>query len=51
MAQFEERNARAGFFERNDFEAVCAHLRPELEALAKAAYITGWRKSELRSRR
>jgi integrase len=50
VAPFEERNARAGFFESDAFEAVCAHLRPELEALAKAAYITGWRKSELRSR-
>jgi integrase len=50
VAPFEERNTRAGFFERDSFETVCAHLRPELEALAKAAYITGWRKSELRSR-
>jgi integrase len=47
---FEERNARKGFFEREALEAVCAYLRPELAALARAAYITGWRKSELRSR-
>ncbi len=47
---FEERNARKGFFEPEAFEAVCRHLRPELAALARAAYLTGWRKSELRSR-
>src|SRR5262249_3049703 len=47
---FEERNARKGFFEADAFESVCAHLRPELAALARAAYLTGWRKSELRSR-
>jgi len=50
VEKFEERNARKGFFERDAFEAVCQHLRPELAALARAAYLTGWRKSELRSR-
>jgi integrase len=46
----EERNVRTGFFEADAFEAVRARLRPELAALATAAQITGWRKSELRSR-
>jgi integrase len=50
ISMFHERNARKGFFEAADFEAVCAQLRPELAALARAAAITGWRKSELRSR-
>jgi integrase len=49
-AMFVERNARQGFFEPAAFEAVCQRLRPELAALARAAYLTGWRKSELRSR-
>jgi integrase len=47
---YQERNARKGFFERDDLEAVCKHLPDALAALARAAYITGWRKSELRSR-
>jgi len=51
VRMFEERNARKGFFEADAFETVCAHLRPELAALARAAYLTGWRKSELRSRK
>jgi integrase len=50
VEKFQERNARKGFFEAEALEAVCARLRPELAALARAAYITGRRKSELRSR-
>jgi integrase len=46
----EERNARQGFFEPGDFEAVCRHLPSHLAALARTAYLTGWRKSELGSR-
>jgi hypothetical protein len=36
--------------EDDAFAAVCRQLRPELAALASVARITGWRKSELRSR-
>src|SRR5262249_15635523 len=50
IGMFQERNARKGFFEAADFNAVVTQLRPELAALARAAAITGWRKSELRSR-
>ncbi|MBI2526588.1 MAG: tyrosine-type recombinase/integrase [Candidatus Rokubacteria bacterium] len=50
VAKLEERNVRKGFFEPADFTAVCQHLRPELAGLARAAYLTGWRKAELRSR-
>jgi integrase len=50
VQMFEERNARQGFFEAEALGAVCEHLRPELAGLARAANITGWRKSELRSR-
>ena len=50
VRMFSERNARQGFFEPDAFEAVCRHLRSELAALARAAYITGWRRGELRSR-
>ena len=45
-------NARSGFFERPEFEAILAHLRDELRAPLEASYITGWRfRSELLTRR
>jgi integrase len=50
VAKLRERNAREGFFEEDAFAAVCRQLRPELVALATVARLTGWRKSELRSR-
>jgi len=50
VAKLEERNVRTGFFEEEQFQAVCRHLRPALAALATVAKLTGWRKSELRSR-
>ena len=39
-----------GVFRSGAFQAVCRRLRPELAALATVAKLTGWRKSELRSR-
>jgi hypothetical protein len=45
-----ERNAREAFFEEAAFRAVSRLLRPELAALATVGNLTGWRKSELRSR-
>lgn len=50
VEMLEERNARQGFFEDDAFKEVCQHLPDHLAALATAARITGWRKSELRSR-
>jgi integrase len=48
----EERNVRTGFFEEDAFRRVLVHLgeRPELAALARVAYVTGWRRGELLSR-
>lgn len=43
-------NARKGFFERAEFQAVVSELPDYLKPLATAAYLTGWRKSELLSR-
>jgi integrase len=44
-------NARAGFFERDQYEAVLRHLPDYLRPVAIAAYETGWRtKSELLTR-
>src|SRR5262245_32817287 len=39
----EERNVRTGFFEREEFDAVYAHLSPFLQPVVEFAYITGWR--------
>ena len=38
-----EANARTGFFERAQCEAVCRHLTPELADVVRFAYVTGWR--------
>lgn len=46
-----EDNARAGFFEREEFEAVRENLPEFLKPVATVAYITGWRPpSELQTR-
>jgi integrase len=42
-----EDNARQGFFERPQFEAVRRHLREYLRPLVTFAHITGWRLSEV----
>jgi integrase len=42
-----EATPRAGFFDREQFEAVRRHLPVVLQALITVAYITGWRKNEL----
>jgi integrase len=42
-----EDNVRAGFFEREQFEAVKRHLPEALRPVATFAYITGWRKREI----
>jgi hypothetical protein len=34
---------RSGFFEHEDFEAVCRHLPPDLVLVARIAYTYGWR--------
>jgi integrase len=43
-------NARAGFFEAAQFEAVVRHLPEHLKPVVQVAYLTGWRRSELLSR-
>jgi integrase len=42
-----EINTREGFFERTEFEAVVAKLADPLDDLARFAYLTGWRRSEV----
>jgi integrase len=47
-----EDNARKGFFEAAEFQAVHASLPEPLKAVAETAYVTSWRiRSELLTRR
>ena len=38
-----EDNARVGFLEPAQFDAICAQLPAELQPPVRFAYITGWR--------
>lgn len=49
--QIEEKNARTGFFEADQFEAVLGHLPAHLRPVATFAYLTGWRRGEIVSLR
>ena len=42
-----EDNARQGFFEHADFEAVVAKLPEPIDDIARFAYLTGWRRGEI----
>ena len=42
-----EDNARRGFFERGEFEAVAGYLPSVVADVARFAYCSGWRKSEI----
>jgi integrase len=42
----EEKNARQGFLEAEDADALWAELREPLRSLARFLYFTGWRKGE-----
>src|SRR5207302_10120260 len=44
-----EDNAREGFLEPAGFEAVRTHLPPYLADAATFAYLSGWRKGEVRT--
>lgn len=47
-----EDNARKGFFEPEQFQAVLKHLPDHLKPVFRVAYITGWRvPSEVLTRR
>ena len=43
----QEAAPRSGFFERDQFEAVLRHLKPEIKPVALFAYETGWRLREV----
>lgn len=43
----EEDNARTGFFDRAEFDAILKHLPAYLQPPLEFMYTTGWRKSEV----
>jgi integrase len=43
VPMLQERNARAGFFEREQFEDLRSHLPDVLRGVVTFAYLTGWR--------
>ena len=43
IPMLQENNVRRGFFEREQFDIVRAHLPEPLQAVATFAYLTGWR--------
>jgi integrase len=43
IAMLKEAPARAGFFEREQYEAVLKHLPAEIRPVITFAYVTGWR--------
>ncbi len=48
IPMLKENNVRTGFFEREQFQSVLAHLPAEIRPVIEFAYITGWRiKSEV----
>lgn len=49
ISMLEEDNVRQGFFEREQYEAVRAHLPEHVQPVADFAYVTGWRRSEILS--
>lgn len=50
FVMYREDNARKGQFNEPEIKAVLKYLPDYLHALVSAAYVTGWRKSELLSR-
>ena len=47
FATLMEDNARQGFFEKAEYEAVLEHLPDYLKGLVQIAHNTGWRKAEI----
>jgi integrase len=45
----EKDNVRRGFFSEQEFRAVCEHLESDLRDFCEFAYVTSWRRNEIRS--
>src|SRR5262245_51447511 len=47
VALLAEHNARQGFFERGEFEALSAHLHPYVQDYWRSEYMMGWQKGKV----
>lgn len=47
IPRLRENNARQGFFEHDEFEAVVAELPEAVADIARLAYLSGWRRGEI----
>jgi integrase len=47
LPSLREDNARQGFFEKGEFEALAAHLPDPVADVARFAYLSGWRRGEI----
>jgi integrase len=45
----EKNNARQGFFSEDEFRALHSHLPADLKDFCRFAYLTGWRRNEIRT--
>lgn len=46
-----ENNVRSGFFEPDEHDRILRHLRWPMDEMARFAYVSGWRKEEIRAMR
>jgi integrase len=51
VPKLRERNARTGFFEKDEYERILACLSPPIDDMARFAYSSGWRYEEIRTLR
>ena len=47
IRRLREENARQGFFEAGEYEAVLTHLSADLQDVVRFGYLTGWRRGEI----
>ena len=50
MSMLALKNARTGFFEHDQYEAVLRNLPEHLRPVVQVAYLTGWRRGEILTR-
>jgi integrase len=49
VPRLRERNARAGFFERDEVERIVKFLPPPIDDMTRFAFLCGWRREEIRT--
>ncbi len=49
IPHLKEDNVRRGFFVREEVDRLCSHLKKPLDSFVLFAFLTGWRKDEIRN--